>query len=292
MRACNCARASPFQSTHPRGVRLPSGYRQCPGRARFNPRTRVGCDLRPQGGPDVAGGVSIHAPAWGATRRPKARSCPGLCFNPRTRVGCDRQDGLIDLDDALFQSTHPRGVRLVALLAAERFTTVSIHAPAWGATACANTRKVTPISFNPRTRVGCDLSQASVAWSSNQVSIHAPAWGATAVATWLVCAGMLFQSTHPRGVRRNERIGQAVNKFAALLAAICARIGSRKAKSKAGEIPPFFVSPVVVWGMAESAGEGAGANPFSGSGHSGTVAACAALPGPNWPAGMLHACRS
>ena len=30
------------------------------------------------------------------------------------------------------------------------------------------------------------------------------------------------------------------NKFAALLAAICARIGSRKAKSKAGEIPPFF----------------------------------------------------
>ena len=30
------------------------------------------------------------------------------------------------------------------------------------------------------------------------------------------------------------------NKFAALLAAICARIGSRKAKSKAGEIPPFY----------------------------------------------------
>ena len=30
-------------------------------------------------------------------------------------------------------------------------------------------------------------------------------------------------------------------------------IGSRKAKSKAGEIPPFFVSPVVVWGMGESA---------------------------------------
>ena len=47
------------------------------------------------------------------------------------------------------------------------------------------------------------------------------------------------------------------NKFAALLAAICARIGSRKAKSKAGEIPPCFVSPVVVWGMAESACAGA-----------------------------------
>lgn len=47
------------------------------------------------------------------------------------------------------------------------------------------------------------------------------------------------------------------NKFAALLAAICARIGSRKAKVKAGFLPPFFVSPVVVWGMAESACAGA-----------------------------------
>jgi len=34
---------------------------------------------------------------------------------------------------------------------------------------------------------------------------------------------------------------QSTNKFAALLAAICARIGSRKAKSKAGEIPPCFL---------------------------------------------------
>ena len=33
----------------------------------------------------------------------------------------------------------------------------------------------------------------------------------------------------------------AWNKFAALLAAICARIGSKKAKSKAGEIPPFLL---------------------------------------------------
>ena len=55
-------------------------------------------------------------------------------------------------------------------------------------------------------------------------------------------------------LRRESRtaLGRS-NKFAALLAAICALIGSRKAKSKAGEIPPFFVSPVVVWGMGESA---------------------------------------
>lgn len=59
---------------------------------------------------------------------------------------------------------------------------------------------------------------------------HAPVWGAT---EW------------------------EASKFAALLAAICARIGSRKAKSKAGFLPPFFVSLVAVWGMAESAYAGA-----------------------------------
>ena len=138
------------------------------------------------------------------------------------------------------------------------------HAPVRGAIGASFSRRSRAGSFNPRTRVGCDQCVCVSCLQLHCVSIHAPAWGATPTR----------------------------NKFAALLAAICARIGSRKAKSKAGEIPPFFVSPVVVWGMAESAGEGAGANPFSGSGHSGTVAACAALPGPNWPAGMLHACRS
>ena len=51
--------------------------------------------------------------------------------------------------------------------------------------------------------------------------------------------------------------GGPCNKFAALLAAICARIGSRKATNKAGFLPPCFVSPVVVWGMEVSACAGA-----------------------------------
>jgi len=55
-----------------------------------------------------------------------------------------------------FQSTRPRGARLSYLLYFEPFEVVSIHAPAWGATAAC---------FRPRRR-GC-------------VSIHAPAWGAT-----------------------------------------------------------------------------------------------------------------
>ena len=38
---------------------------------------------------DHGAGVSIHAPAWGATGRDIAYLTDELGFNPRTRVGCD-----------------------------------------------------------------------------------------------------------------------------------------------------------------------------------------------------------
>ena len=75
-------------------------------------------------------------------------------------MGCDKTD-------ISFQSGNP----------------VSIHAPAWGATA-----KVLPDDFD------------------FNVSIHAPAWGATiAGASAVSCTGR-FQSTHPRGVRHKRRV--------------------------------------------------------------------------------------
>ena len=54
----------------------------------FNPRTRMGCDdaftL------DVArADISIHAPAWGATKRSERFPLGFIYFNPRTRMGCD-----------------------------------------------------------------------------------------------------------------------------------------------------------------------------------------------------------
>ena len=122
-----------FQSTHPRGVR--QGVLTAHEAAgRFNPRTRVGCDavgmmalLMPQG-------VSIHAPAWGATPKMISEALQSKRFNPRTRVGCDAQ-----------------------LLGQQPVGDVSIHAPAWGAT-----RQLAE-------RLGF----------AEEVSIHAPAWGAT-----------------------------------------------------------------------------------------------------------------
>ena len=81
-----------------------------------------------------AAGVSIHAPAWGAT----------AAYPPYEWVFL------------LFQSTRPHGARLEERALEERAQAVSIHAPAWGATC------------RPRG-----------AWSVENVSIHAPAWGAT-----------------------------------------------------------------------------------------------------------------
>ena len=101
--------------------------------------------------------VSIHAPVWGAT-------------TAKT----------ITKSVALFQSTHPCGVR-------QNFCrwlkggAVSIHAPVWGATV-KREQIIHKLSFNPRTRVGCDNFRGR---SNNR---H-----------W-------FQSTHPCGVRLGEHV--------------------------------------------------------------------------------------
>ena len=147
----------------------------------FNPRSRVGSDFIRRA---VKGceGVSIHAPAWGAT----------LAMRCLTTVD-------------MFQSTLPRGerpgaacvghaIRKVSIHAPawgatlqlnQNFdpSTVSIHAPAWGATFVFEQPYVPGLCFNPRSRVGSDLRLCSS------------------------CASiMLFQSTLPRGERRTDTI--------------------------------------------------------------------------------------
>ena len=57
-----------------------------------------------------------------------------------------------------FQSTHPRGVRHERRQIAEAQRDVSIHAPAWGATPDDVRVNTVFLRFNPRTRVGCDVS--------------------------------------------------------------------------------------------------------------------------------------
>ena len=165
----------------------------------FNPRARVGRDQRRfESVMDLV--ISIHAPAWGATRSWKST------------------DGSMK-----FQSTRPRGARLYSNINNNYDNDISIHAPAWGATGFAFFRCVISAHFNPRARVGRDSRRSPFkaaqeafqstrprgarrhrthgiqrqqhfnprarvgrddCWKAAQaesakISIHAPAWGAT-----------------------------------------------------------------------------------------------------------------
>ena len=99
-----------FQSTHPRGVR--------PYVQHFSSRGERFQSTHPRGVRRITRAilesychVSIHAPARGATKKRMCNSPTSLGFNPRTREGCDFRMSRISSHWALFQSTHPRGVR-------------------------------------------------------------------------------------------------------------------------------------------------------------------------------------
>ena len=145
----------------------------------FNPRARVGRDLcAGKGGPSPYRGFNPRARVGRDPYEMMYADQCRWCFNPRARVGRD----LAVLDEIV--GTH----------------TVSIHAPAWGAT-CAEfycKRILKDVSIHAPAWGATMLIQ--VTRSCGHVSIHAPAWGATPT-----CVGRRkrpsFQSTRPRGAR-------------------------------------------------------------------------------------------
>ena len=174
---------SPFQSTRPRGARPADAESYT-----------------------VTDGVSIHAPAWGATAdsvcataspnefqstRPRGarraiEQCSGkwnIRFNPRARVGRDSITTLF-----IVQSK------------------VSIHAPAWGATLQRHCPVLWYERFNPRARVGRDVEVGESTAARILVSIHAPAWGATLMRLRRLSMHCSFQSTRPRGARPGSTV--------------------------------------------------------------------------------------
>ena len=191
-----------FQSTRPRGARQYWLWRY--------PRFAMFQSTRPRGARRLAGDlthwgsfVSIHAPAWGATRAIWSNKR----FIPR------------------FQSTRPRGARHNSLPACctpvvavsihapawgatylltylSYLRHVSIHAPAWGATGpSAVPRAVPPSRFNPRARVGRDRSRAEYKYKLDQFQSTRPR-GARPYDNWTVPEVLRFQSTRPRGARQ------------------------------------------------------------------------------------------
>ena len=144
----------------------------------FNPRTREGCDS-----------------SW------MCMTTGSEDFNPRTREGCDPLDFALKIPSFLFQSTHPRRVRLgfhISILRNSVFQSTHprrVRPPKLQEFEdlekfqSTHPRRVrlpylvsiyyTMCHFNPRTREGCDC------WINTRINLR-----------------MGFQSTHPRRVRR------------------------------------------------------------------------------------------
>ena len=125
-----------------------------------------------------------------------------ISFNPRTHSGCDKEDSyclavfIVSIHAPTRGATdageHGRAVLSVSIHAPTRGATkflfndishryVSIHAPTRGATSNRFQSTFSGLSFNPRTHSGCD-------YTSGEPKRYA----------------ILFQSTHPLGVRRKS----------------------------------------------------------------------------------------
>ncbi len=144
-------------------------------------------------------GVSIHAPARGATKlaaiagkgaefqstrphgaRPAAHHTAhaGSSFNPRARTGRDVRTRRCWAQCRAFQSTRPHGARPRLPSMPQRPTAVSIHAPARGATDdWHEARRAWAVSIHAPARGATYARHAQS--GVRQVSIHAPARGAT-----------------------------------------------------------------------------------------------------------------
>ena len=120
-----------FQSTHPRGVRLNTTIQLAIIKPFQSTHPRGVRHLTTQKVPRN-GKISIHAPTWGATSPPPT-GYRGRKISIHAPTWGATQPQLCCRVPVIFQSTHPRGVRLTGITDAYLI-----------------------VDFNPRTHVGCD----------------------------------------------------------------------------------------------------------------------------------------
>ena len=147
------------------------------------------------------GGISIHAPARGATAtRPLLELCHML-FQSTLPHGERPLLARIWSSPHTFQSTLPHGERRRRLRSFSARPPISIHAPARGATETWTVQRVTFL-FQSTLPHG----ERRQSWPSSSemvgISIHAPARGATALEMAVEDDLIRFQSTLPHGERR------------------------------------------------------------------------------------------
>ena len=151
--------------------------------AYFNPRARVGRDIRGAKEAEAREDFNPRAPHGGATFCRKCRQ-----------------------DVAGFQSTRPAWGRDSGERQNGVKGDISIHAPAWGATAlyAAQSRRVLVISIHAPAWGATCLNV--LVGHHHSISIHAPAWSATSRSCFQITQ-YLFQSTRPRGARQRQIVG-------------------------------------------------------------------------------------
>ena len=187
----------------------------------FNPRTRVGRDVglhiysadpamfqstRPRGARHGLlsyqchnCGVSIHAPAWGATGNTAAHLAVALVSIHAPAWGATWLSVHADQFDEV--SIHaPAWGATSDNPTLDDFYHVSIHAPAWGATTAPVSRHRPGDGFNPRARVGRDLLLISARNSPVMFQSTRPRGARLPITRrWMIF--ITFQSTRPRGAR-------------------------------------------------------------------------------------------
>ena len=99
--------------------------------------------------------ISIHAPARGATGDAVRKQIQATISIHAPARGATAQSHPMKLSHK-FQSTLPRGERLILFVSVTVVTPISIHAPARGATLSFQATGVNPVYFNPRSREGSD----------------------------------------------------------------------------------------------------------------------------------------
>ena len=129
----------------------------------------------------MPGRISIHAPARGATYCSLLHKTPKKDFNPRSREGSDKIISKVVFVCVQFQSTLPRGERLIQLVTDSYNKGISIHAPARGATISPTPLSICCFRFQSTLPRGERPRLINMLADKIKISIHAPARGATAV---------------------------------------------------------------------------------------------------------------
>ena len=134
------------------------------------------------------------------TRQP---SCTDTCFNPRTHTGCDFRHHNVRITACVSIHAPTRGAT-IPNHNKNNVDFVSIHAPTRGATGITYPMSLCYLCFNPRTHTGCDASASTL---TRKVQSFNPRThtGCDVDASIINIIPILFQSTHPHGVRPNSQ---------------------------------------------------------------------------------------